>query len=130
MYPSTGNPRLYHNPEQDVEGGGGPITGRRSRKPTAAAIVSEAPSLTGKAGGLPGRRGRNDDEDVGFGVAMSQLVRRLTWLVELGGREDECSRCTGGARVPAAAEVLRTERPSFWRIPTWALIGIVCGMTA
>ncbi|GLC59247.1 hypothetical protein PLESTB_001466100 [Pleodorina starrii] len=58
----------------DGDGCVGGISGRRSRKRTAAASVGEVQGMPGKVGGLPGRRSRNDDEEEGFGVAMSQQV--------------------------------------------------------
>ncbi|GIL70596.1 hypothetical protein Vretimale_3713 [Volvox reticuliferus] len=58
----------------DGDSVGGRVGGRRSRKRAAAAAVGEPQDVPEKVGGLPGRRSRNDEEEEGFGVVMSQQV--------------------------------------------------------
>ncbi|GIL47106.1 hypothetical protein Vafri_4019, partial [Volvox africanus] len=58
----------------DGDSAGGGVGGRRSRKRAAAAAIGEQQGVPGKVGGLPGRRTRNDEEEEGFGIVMSQQV--------------------------------------------------------
>lgn len=70
--------RVWYPSAQDGDGITGGIGGRRSRKRAAPAMVGELQGAPGKlASSLPGRRARNDEEDEGFVVAMSQQVSRL-----------------------------------------------------